>query len=134
MLRYGYYEGAVLVPVAYFADKETADVCVAGLEKRYKGRALICDDPGYRIEFPEDSEIVIVYFESGCHADAVACLTNEMLYYECCSGFAKLAKKNRMIVTESVSPDEETWKEPLWRNFAEKIDYEKEHGKKGWLK
>ena len=133
MIRYSYHEGDKLVPIAYFDTEETAGAALPGLRRIAGDKDLIIDDPGYSVEFPEESEIVIVYFESGCHADKVAMFAEEGQYDECFEGLSKLAAKHRMHVTESVYPEEEDWKEPLWECLAEKFKYEKENGKKGWI-
>ena len=134
MIRYSYYKEGVLTPVAYFDIEETAKAALPGLRKIAGERELICDDPGYTVEFPEESEIVIVYFESGCHADKIAVFAEEGQYDECLDGLTKLAEKHRMQVTESVCPEEEDWKEPLWVCLNEKLNYEKENEKKGWIR
>ena len=132
MLRFSTKEGDKQVPIAYFDTVETASAALAGLIRIAAGKELIIDDPGYSVELPEEGEITIVYFESGCHADKVAVFATEGQYFECVEGLAKLAAKHRMHVTESVCPEEEDWKEPLWECFQEKLTYEKENGKKGW--
>ena len=134
MIRYSYYKEGVLTPVAYFDIEETAKAALAGLRKIAGEKELVYDDPGNVIEFPEESEIVIVYFESGCHTDKVACFAEESQYNECLDGLTKLAQKHRMHVTESVCPEEEDWREPLWSCLNEKFNYEKENGKKGWVR
>jgi|GEM_PF-4462808 len=134
MIRYSYYKEGVLTPVAYFDIEETAEAALPGLTKIAGEEELICDNPGYAVEFPEDAEIVVVYFETGCHADKVAIFAEESQYDECLDGLTKLAKKHRMQVTESVCPEEEDWREPLWSCINEKLNYEKEYGKKGWMK
>lgn len=44
---------------------------------------------------------VTVYFESSSHAEIVAYFNDEETYMACLPSLEKLAKKNRMIVTES---------------------------------
>lgn len=50
--------------------------------------------------------MVIAYFESNSHAEIVAKFDTEETYSVCIEALEKLAKENRMILTESVEEGE----------------------------
>jgi hypothetical protein len=51
--------------------------------------------------------MIKVFFESKYHAEEVATFTDEDVYNTCLPLLKKLAKKGRMIVTESVEESDE---------------------------
>ena len=51
--------------------------------------------------------MIKVYFESKYHAEEVATFTQEEVYIACLPSLKKLAKKDRMIVTETVEESSE---------------------------
>ena len=51
--------------------------------------------------------MVKVYFESKSHAESVATFTTKQTYMSCLHSLKEEAKKHRMVVTESVHPDDE---------------------------
>ena len=118
------------VPVAYFVDQEVMASVIDVLSAKYP--ILKIERKAHEVVFRDEDEVVLVYFESGSHAEAVAYIVSDSVYVDCVPGFLKLAKKGRMTVTESVDPEDRN--EPLWANVKEKMDAEALKGKKFWLK
>lgn len=118
------------VPVAYFVDQEVMASVIDVLSTEYP---ILKIERGVKeVHLRDEDEVVLVYFESGSHAEAVAYIVSDSVYVDCVHGFLKLARKSRMTVTESVDPDDR--REPLWASVKEKMDAEALNGKKFWLK
>lgn len=49
--------------------------------------------------------MIVVYFESGTHAEVVAKFANEEVYLACFPILEEMAKGQRMVVTESVQDE-----------------------------
>lgn len=120
-------------PVFYAVDRDTLMVCLPTIIDEFPGQEVIIQEVN-AVTFPEKAEKVIVYEESGSSADKIAIFSSEHLYNCCCDGLIAAAKADRMDITESVSPDEESWKEPLWTCYKDKIIAEETYGKKFWMK
>lgn len=120
-------------PVLYAVDMDTLMACLPEIINGFPGQDIIIQEIGV-VTFPKKAEIVVVYEESGSCADKIAIFSSEHLYNCCCDALVSMAKADRMDITESVSPDEEDWKEPLWKCYQDKITAEKTYGKQFWMK
>lgn len=118
------------VPVGYFVDQEVMASVIDVMSSQYP--ILKIERDVKEVHLRDEDEVVLVYFESGSHAEAVAYIVSDSVYVDCVPGFLRLAKKGRMTVTESVDPEDR--EEPLWATVKEKMDAEALNGKKFWLK
>lgn len=114
--------------LGYFVDEQTYKLCKKGMKEHCKkwfpDRNIVVIKDAKKVEFDAEAEIVKVNFESGCHADEVCYLRSEALYYACGEALTDAAEKDRMEVTESVSPDPDDLT-PLFACLQDKLDARK---------
>lgn len=117
-------KGKIDRPVAYFDEPETLRICLTTLMSHYseKGELLMIEPCVDKVLFKKNQEVVRVYYENKgtvLYAATVAYFEDEITYDLCFDALVKDARKHRMIVTESVSPEAEETEEPVKEGYDE---------------